>query len=168
MVCIKSHVVQKKRIFKKSPPIASRLVPYHLRKGCNSMSLVKDSPSSLLNLGTIKPVDDLTLKALQESPSQDARSYSCLTLSKEERVAVFAATKMDDPDANREDFELAYKIALWKADSQKRGIDPLYLTAKMAVVKNQTPLNIGGRTLGTTYKGKDRSLPPHPRRKMHI
>jgi hypothetical protein len=142
--------------------------------------LVKDSSSSLLNLGTIKPVDDLTLKAQQEGPSQDAKPYSCLTLTKEERAAEFAATKMANPDANREDFELAYKIALWKADSQKKGINPgsntdavdflilLYQTVKMAVEKNQTPLKIGSKTLGMTYKGKDRSLPPHPQRKMHI
>ena len=74
--------------------------------------------------GTIKPVDDLTLKAQQESPSQDVRPYACLILTKEERVAVAAATKMANPDANREDFELAFRIALWKADSQKRGINP--------------------------------------------
>ncbi len=83
-----------------------------------------DSPSALLNLGTIKPVDDLTLKALQGSQSQVARPYSCLTLTKEERGEVYITTKIANPDANHEAIELAYKIALWKADSQKRGINP--------------------------------------------
>ncbi len=50
--------------------------------------------------------------------------YSCLSLTKEERVAVAAATKMVNPDADREAFELAYRIALWKADCLKRGINP--------------------------------------------
>ena len=39
-------------------------------------------------------------------------------------MAVFATTKAANPDAKRVDFGLAYKIALWKADSQKRGINP--------------------------------------------
>ncbi len=37
---------------------------------------------------------------------------------------MFAATKLANPDADRKAFNLAYRIALWKADSQKRGINP--------------------------------------------
>ena len=94
------------------------------KEASNSVPPVKDSPLPFLNLGTIKPVDDRTLVALQEGQSQDAKPYSCLTLTTEERMAVFATTKAANPDANRVDFGLAYKIALRKADSQKRGINP--------------------------------------------
>ncbi len=82
------------------------------KEASSCVPLVKDSPSSLLNLGTIKPVDNLTLKAQQESPSQDAKPYAGSTLTKEERVAVIVATKMANPDANLDDFELACRIAL--------------------------------------------------------
>ena len=75
------------------------------KEASSCVPLVKDSPSSLLNLGTIKPVDGLTLKAQQESPSQDARPYACLTLTEEERMAVFATTKAANPDAKRVDAE---------------------------------------------------------------
>ncbi len=37
---------------------------------------------------------------------------------------MYEETRLANPDANRETFELAYRIALWKADSQKRGINP--------------------------------------------
>ncbi len=37
---------------------------------------------------------------------------------------MFAATKLANLDADRKAFNLAYNIALWKADSQKRDINP--------------------------------------------
>jgi hypothetical protein len=77
------------------------------KEASSSVPLVKDSPSSLLNLGTIKPVDGLTLKAQQESPSQDARPYACLTLTKEERVSVAAATKISNPGCNEDAVDLS-------------------------------------------------------------
>jgi hypothetical protein len=43
---------------------------------------------------------------------------------KEERALVFDATKFANPDAKSRTFSKAYKIALWKADSLKRGINP--------------------------------------------
>ncbi len=54
--------------------------------------LVKDSPSSLLNLGSIKPVGDLELKEELKGPFLDTKPFSFLTLTKEERVAIAAAT----------------------------------------------------------------------------
>ncbi len=37
---------------------------------------------------------------------------------------MFFATKLANPDADNKAFNKAYKIALWKADSLKRGINP--------------------------------------------
>jgi hypothetical protein len=94
-------------------------------KGDHSMDAgSKDASLSLLNLGTLKAVTPLSLRAQPKDPSQDAKTYARLSLTKEERAPVFAATKLANPDANREAFDLAYRIALWKADSQKRGINP--------------------------------------------
>ncbi len=37
---------------------------------------------------------------------------------------MFDATKLANPNVNSKAFDVAYGIALWKADDQKRGIDP--------------------------------------------
>ncbi len=37
---------------------------------------------------------------------------------------VFAATKLANPNADQKAFSVAYGIALWKAENQKRGINP--------------------------------------------
>jgi hypothetical protein len=47
-----------------------------------------------------------------------------LSLTKEEKTPVFFATKLANPDADSKAFRKAYRIALWKADSLKRGISP--------------------------------------------
>ncbi len=39
-------------------------------------------------------------------------------------MPVFAATKLANPNADHKAFNVAYGIALWKADNQKRGINP--------------------------------------------
>ncbi len=38
---------------------------------------------------------------------------------------MFAATKLANPNADHKAFNVAYGIALWKADNQKRGINPV-------------------------------------------
>jgi hypothetical protein len=78
----------------------------------------------LLHLGAVKPASPLSLQAQSKSDaSLEVKPYS-LSLTKKERAPVFAATKLANPDADRKAFNLAYNIALWKADSQKRGINP--------------------------------------------
>ena len=47
-----------------------------------------------------------------------------LSLTNEERIPVKEATKLANPDADAKAFNKAYKIALWKADSLKKGINP--------------------------------------------
>ncbi len=47
-----------------------------------------------------------------------------LSLKEEKRTPVFFSTKLENPDADTEAFNKAYKIAMWKADSLKRGINP--------------------------------------------
>jgi hypothetical protein len=85
----------------------------------------KDACLSSLNLGTFKAASPPSLRAQPKSDvSQEAKPYAQLSLTKEERAPVFAATKLANPDADRKAFNLAYRIALWKADSQKRGINP--------------------------------------------
>ena len=53
------------------------------KEASNSVPLVKDSPSSLLNLGTIKPVGNLELKEQRKGPFLDTKPFSYLTLTKE-------------------------------------------------------------------------------------
>jgi hypothetical protein len=84
----------------------------------------KDSSLPLLNIGTIKAASPLSLRAQPKSgASLEGKPYT-LSLTEGERAPVFAATKLANPDADRKAFNLAYRIALWKADSQKRGINP--------------------------------------------
>ncbi len=79
----------------------------------------------MLHLGAFKPASPLSLQAQSKTDaSLEMKPYSPLSLTKEERAPVFAATKLANPDADRKAFNLAYGIALWKGDSQKRGINP--------------------------------------------
>ncbi len=80
----------------------------------------KDVSLSLLHIGTVKAVTPLSLRAESKSDaSLGVKPYS-LSLTQEERAPVFAATKLANPDADRKAFNLAYKIALWKADSLRK------------------------------------------------
>ncbi len=84
----------------------------------------KDGSLSILPLGAFKPASPLSLQAQSKSDASLRANPFSLSLTKEERAPVFAATKLANPDADRKAFNLAYGIALWKADSQKRGINP--------------------------------------------
>jgi hypothetical protein len=64
---------------------------------------------------------------MQAQPKLDTipkRNTRDLSLTKEERGLVFEATKLANPNVSNKAFEMAYGIALWKADNQKRGINP--------------------------------------------
>ena len=77
--------------------------------------------SSLSLTGMVMPTKPLSLKA---QPKSDMATKYYLSLTKEERTPVFEATKLANPDASSKVFNKAYKIALWKADSLKKGINP--------------------------------------------
>jgi hypothetical protein len=81
----------------------------------------KDSPLSLS--GTAKQTELPSLEAQPKSDSSTTVRYY-LSLTEEERTPVFNATKLANPKADASAFNKAYKIALWKADSLKKGIDP--------------------------------------------
>jgi hypothetical protein len=93
---------------------------------------IKDASLSLLNLGNLKAASPPSLRAQPKSdasperirPRSLTKPYAQLTLTKEERAPVFSATKLANPDADNNAFNLAYGIALWRADSLKRGINP--------------------------------------------
>ena len=128
----------------------------------------KDVSLSLLHLGTVETASPLSLKAQPKSDaSLEGKPYS-LSLTKEERTPIFEATKLANPNADHKAFILAYKIALWKADSQKRGVNQgnnlgsvdISLSseteARIAVAKTRTPRRMGCKPSGTTYLGKNR------------
>ena len=69
--------------------------------------------------GTTKLTEPLSLEAQPKSDASTTVKYY-LSLTKEERTPVFHATKLANPDASSKEFNKAYKIALWKADSLKR------------------------------------------------
>jgi hypothetical protein len=81
------------------------------------------SPLSRPLPGTAKLTKPLSLEAQPKSDASTKVKHS-LSLTKEEKTPVFFATKLANPDADTKAFNKAYKIALWKADSLKRGIDP--------------------------------------------
>ena len=83
------------------------------------MHEAKDSSFSLA--GIVMPAKPLSIKA---QPKADMATKYYLSLTKEERTPVFEATKLANPDASSKAFNKAYKIALWKADSLKMGINP--------------------------------------------
>ncbi len=85
----------------------------------------KDSSLSMLSLGAFKPVSPLSLQAQPKSDTLPKANFRDLSLTKEERGPVFEATKLANPNANQKAFDVAYDIALWKAENhQKRGINP--------------------------------------------
>ncbi len=79
--------------------------------------------SSLSQTGKFKLTEPLSIEAQSKSDSSTTVKYY-LSLTKEERTPVFEATKLANPDADDKAFNKAYKIALWKADSLKKGINP--------------------------------------------
>jgi hypothetical protein len=84
----------------------------------------KDGSLSMLSLGAFKSASPLSLQAQSKSDTLPKANFRDLSLTKEERGPVFEATKLVNPNVNRKVFDVAYGIALWKADNQKRGINP--------------------------------------------
>ena len=85
---------------------------------------VHEGKASTLPLsGMAKLTKPPSLEAQPKSNASTTRTYY-LSLTKEERAPVKEATKLANPDADAKAFNKAYKIALWKADSLKRGINP--------------------------------------------
>jgi hypothetical protein len=84
----------------------------------------KDGSLSMLSLGAFRPPSPLSLQAQSKSDTIPKKSVRDLSLTKEERGPVFKATKLANPNVNKKAFDVAYGIALWKADNQKRGINP--------------------------------------------
>jgi hypothetical protein len=83
----------------------------------------KDGSFSMLPLGAFKPASPLSLQAQPKSDAPPKVNPYSLSLTKEERMPVFEATKLANPNADHKAFNVAYGIALWKADNQKRGIN---------------------------------------------
>ncbi len=79
--------------------------------------------SSLPLSGANKLTRPPSLEAQRESDASTTVKYY-LSLTDEERIPVKEATKLANPDADAKEFIKAYKIALWKADSLKNGINP--------------------------------------------
>jgi hypothetical protein len=78
----------------------------------------------MLHLGTVKTTAPLSSSAEPKpKPKSDASVEweNSQSLSKEERATVFAATKEANPGADTKEFNLAYKIALWKTGIKKEG-----------------------------------------------
>jgi hypothetical protein len=84
----------------------------------------KDGSLSMLPLGAFKPASPLSLQAQPKSDILPKANFRDLTLTKEERSPVFEATKLAYPNVKQKAFDMAYGIALWKAESLKRGINP--------------------------------------------
>ncbi len=57
----------------------------------------------------------------KDEPPVRVNPYA-LTLTNEEKKAVFDATKLANPNADSRTFNDALGVAVWKADNQKRGI----------------------------------------------
>jgi hypothetical protein len=84
----------------------------------------KDVSLSMLSLGAFKPASPLSLQAQPKSDTPPKVNFRSLSLTMKERRPVFEATKQANPNADHKAFNEAYGIALWKADYQKRGINP--------------------------------------------
>jgi hypothetical protein len=85
--------------------------------------LCEGKNSSLPLSGKAKRTEFTSLETQPKSDvSATVRYY--LSLTRKERIPVLSATKLANPDADAVAFNKAYKIALWKADSLKRGINP--------------------------------------------
>jgi hypothetical protein len=78
----------------------------------------------MLSLGAFKPASPLSLQAQSKLDAPPRVRPTTLPLTKEERKPVFEATKLANPNADHKAFNEAYGTALWKADNQKRGINP--------------------------------------------
>ncbi len=114
--------------------IALRAAKVQAALAWHSNELREGKDSSLPPSGTAKQTLDLSQvrnslaepTSLETQPKSDAsttvRYY--LSLTKEERIPVLNATKLANPDADAVAFNKAYKIALWKADSLKKGTNP--------------------------------------------
>ncbi len=77
----------------------------------------KDGSLSMLSLGAFKPASPLSLQAQPKSDTPPKANSRSLSLTKEEKRPVFEATKLATPDANHKAFDVAYGIALWKAEN---------------------------------------------------
>ena len=97
-----------------SLPFAGTAEPlaWHKSRGQNR----KDS--SLPPSGTAKLTEPLSLEAQPKSDGFPTVRYY-LSLTEEEMTPVEKATRLANPNADDRAFNLAYKIALWKADSVK-------------------------------------------------
>jgi hypothetical protein len=84
----------------------------------------KDGSLSMMSLGAFKPASPLSLQAQPKSNAPPKVNLYSLSLTKEERRPVLEATKLANPDADHKAFNVAYGIVLWKAENQKRGINP--------------------------------------------
>jgi hypothetical protein len=81
--------------------------------------------SSLPRSEMIRHSGFLSLEAQSKSDSSTTVRHN-LSLTAEERLPVKEAIRLANPDADDKAFNKAYKIALWIADSLKRGINPGY------------------------------------------
>jgi hypothetical protein len=82
----------------------------------------KDS-LSLLPLGTVKKADALSSCA-EPKTNIPLGMMKILSLTSDERIQVYAATRDAYPDTKEDAFSLKYKIALWEADVKKKGGNP--------------------------------------------
>jgi hypothetical protein len=84
----------------------------------------KDGSLSMVPLEAFKPASPLSLQAQPKSDTLPKANFRDLSLTKEERSPVFEAAKLAYPNVNQKAFDVAYGIALWKAENLKRGINP--------------------------------------------
>jgi hypothetical protein len=113
--------IQEEKDFSFPPPLSASnaskadISPADLRN--------KDGSFSMLPLGAFKSASPLSLQAQSKSDTPPKVNPSFLSLTREERIPVFEATKLANPNVDHKAFNVAYDIALWKADNQKRGIN---------------------------------------------
>ncbi len=123
----------------------------------------KDVSLPLLHLGTVKAASPLSLRAQPKSDaSLQVKPYS-LSLTKEERAPVFAATKLANPDADRKALTWHTELLCGKQTARKEAsilaatwmqwISLFFLKqiVRIAVERTQTPQRMGCRSLGMTY-----------------
>ncbi len=83
------------------------------------------SSSTLASSGTVKPASSLSMQAQPKSDEPPTLvNPHALVLTKEEKKAVFEATKLANPNVDYTTFNMALGVAVWKADNQKRGVNP--------------------------------------------
>ena len=76
---------------------------------------VMDTSSSSLSLAGDEDTNQLYGRSQAKNPHP-------LTLTNEEKKAVYEATKLANPNVDFKTFSEALGVAVWKADNQKRGI----------------------------------------------